>query len=226
MLDAMPVAAVWDTPRDEMLLRDMSASLVWLPAHGYGYLNVTEQPYDADYFAKYEGYAQTEMGRDITAARVNLIRRHLQNDAVIVDVGIGCGDFLLAVRDAGFTNAMGFDINPAGVKWLAGRGLYYSNPEYPYALTFWDSLEHIPDIDNVLRGVEFVACSLPIVPGDGPPPLDWKHYRPDEHCWYFTHAGFLSWMVRKGFRCVEHSQIETQIGREDIHSYAFRRVAK
>jgi hypothetical protein len=194
--------------------------LTWLPERGMGFYPVAEQPYDAAYFEKYAGYAETDMGRAITAARVALVDRHAP-DAIVVDIGIGCGAFV-AARAATF----GFDINPAGVAWLEARGRFWDPALHAAdALTFWDALEHIPHAAALLgRAREWVFCTLPIVPGDGPPPPDWRHFRRDEHCWYWTRAGFLRWMEEQGFACVEHNTAESLLGRADSESFAFRRV--
>jgi hypothetical protein len=199
----------------------MSGALVWLPEHGMGWLPVTAAPYDAAYFAKYEGYAATEQGRAITAARVDLVRRHA-GDVLICDVGIGCGDFVEAFG----SNAYGFDVNPVGVAWLKDRHRLYDPwmVSFP-ALSFWDCLEHIANPAPLLANArEWVFVSLPIVPGDGPPREDWRHFRRDEHTLYWTLAGFLAWMREHGFECREHNRMESDLGRLDIHSFAFRRV--
>lgn len=191
--------------------------LVWLPERGMGYYPVREQPYDEAYFAKYEAYARTEMGLAITAARVELVRRHARGE-VVVDIGIGCGAFVEAM------DCYGFDINPAGARWLQQHGAFWN----PYkreagALTFWDCLEHIHDPAPLLAHArEWVFCSLPLF--EGPEHvLRSKHFRRDEHCWYWTRAGLIGWMAEHGFRCVEHNTAESLLGREDIHSFAFRR---
>lgn len=194
----------------------MSARLQW--DAGVGFLPVSESPYDAAYFDKYRRYADTEMGRAITQARVDLVRRHM-GGGTVCDVGIGCGAFVEAAQCAGY------DINPAGVAWLNERAAYRD----PYAqdfdaLTFWDALEHIPDVALMLTNARrWVFASLPIVPGDGPPNVGWKHWRKDEHCWYFTAAGFIRWMSGHGFDLVEANRAETALGREDIMSFALER---
>jgi hypothetical protein len=204
----------------------MSASLktlVWLPEHGMGWLPVTEQPYDAEYFAKYVGYAESELGRQITAARVDLVRRYCSSLETVCDVGIGCGDFLSAIHP--FMPAGGCDVNPLGAEWLNLRGMVLDPYCQPVdALTFWDSLEHIPDVHRMLANARRrVFCSLPIVPDNGPPSPSWRHFRRDEHCWYFTHNGFIAWMSAQGFDCEESSSMETLLGRQDIETFVFRR---
>lgn len=221
-LSAAPVPGM-PTDRPFNLWTRSEPGLVWLPSRGMGRLRVNEAPYDEAYFAKYQGYARTEQGKKITAARVDLVRQH--TDGHVIDVGIGCGDFINT--RLGWT--WGYDVNPEAVQWLHAQGRW-RNPyeDGPHnAISLWDVLEHIPEpqrlLDNVAR---FVFVSLPIVPGEGPPSPTWKHYRTDEHCWYWTHTGFVRWMKEHGFTCQHMSHMETLLGREDIGSYVFERTRK
>ena len=195
--------------------------LVWLPSKGMGYLPVNESPYDADYWQKYVGYAATEQGRRITAARCALVDKYMGPHETLIDVGIGCGDFIDSCKQ----QALGFDINPVAVKWLETRGIFADPYRHAvHALTFWDAIEHVPDAHRMLANAKrWAFASLPIVPGDGPPPRDWKHLRPDEHCWYWTRRGFISWMSAQGFECVECHAGETLLGRDDIETFVMRR---
>jgi hypothetical protein len=197
--------------------------LVWLPERGMGWLRVTDAPYDAEYFDKYVGYSQNEQGRAITAARVALVEKYVLPFERLIDVGIGCGDFV----DSCTCDAYGYDINPAAIEWLNARGRFVDPYKAtPDALTFWDALEHIPDVHRMIANAKrWVFASLPIVPGDGPPALNWKHLRRDEHCFYFTRKGFIAWMGAQGFECVECHAGEILLGREDIETFAFRRRA-
>lgn len=200
----------------------VAPKLLWRRDLGMGYLPiVAEQPYDAAYFAKYQAYAGTDMGRAITEARAALVRRHALG-ATGCDVGIGCGAFIEAA------GGYGYDVNPVGIAWLKERGIWWDPYQKPVqALTCWDSLEHVREPGRLVRQAEeWVFCSLPIVPGDGPPDPDWRHYRPDEHRWYWTHSGFIEWMHQQGFGCAEHNRMETELGRLDIGSYAFTRIAR
>ena len=193
------------------------AGLIWLPTPGFGFLPLTGVPYDAAYFEHYAGLADTIIGLRLNAARRAMVARHW--DADVTDIGIGCGQFV-----ASRARTTGFDINPVGVTWLEARGKFHD----PYAVavdavTFWDSLEHIPDPAPLLANVRhWVFVSLPIF-RDLPHVLRSKHYKPGEHYWYFTDAGFVSFMAAHGWRLVERNLEETEIGREDIASYAFKR---
>ena len=50
-----------------------------------------------------------------------------------------------------------------------------------------------------------------------------KHFKPNEHVWYFTDWGLRLWFEEQGFDCLETNYDETNIGREGINSYVFRR---
>lgn len=207
---------------NKVFARWREADLVWLPERGVGYLPVQDAPYDEAYFEKYEIYAKSPMGRAITDARVELTLKH-QRYGVLVDVGIGCGAFVAARSH--WVATKGFDVNPAGVRWLQQKKAWCDpTQEEVDAISFWDCLEHIPSPEAMLSNVRnFVFVSLPIVPGNGPPPLDWKHLRRDEHCWYFTRRGLIEWMGEHGFECIEHGTPESLLGREDIDTFVFRR---
>lgn len=194
--------------------------LVWLPHRGMGYFPVTAAPYDEAYWAKYEQYAATPMGEAITRFRADLVEKYAAGMRVC-DVGIGCGSFVEARP-----GTVGFDINPVGIVWLKNRRLWCDpRDEAVDALCFFDCLEHISRPDEMLANARnYVFVSIPIVPGHGPPPLDWRHLRKDEHCWYFTRSGLINWMREHGFTCLEHSTAESLMGREDSHTFVFLRL--
>lgn len=192
--------------------------LQWLPELGVGYYPVEQQPYDAAYWSKYRVMDQSPMGVALTQARVALVAKHY--DGPLIDIGIGGGAFVSA-RPL----TSGFDINPNAVEWLKSRG-HWGDPyvEKVTAVSFWDCLEHIHDPRLMLAGVrEWVFVSMPIY-NDVMHVLRSKHYRKDEHCWYFTADGLARFMAEMGFRLVDWNDDETRIGREDILSFAFKRI--
>jgi hypothetical protein len=89
-------------PEDSVFYED---NLIWLPEKGIGYFPVTEKPYTSDYFDKYIGYANTIIGKKITSDRARFIGKHYSGN--LVDIGIGCGDFVAHREDT-----FGFDIMP------------------------------------------------------------------------------------------------------------------
>lgn len=202
----------------EYFNNELNSGLVWLPELGIGHFPVPpERPYDESYFTRYQAISNTSMGLCLTAARIDLISRHYQG--TLLDIGIGSGQFVSSRPDT-----FGYDINPAAVEWLIRNGLWaelYSG-YYP-ALSFWDSLEHIdhPDI-AVLHAAKWVFVSIPIFE-NAEDILSSRHYRRDEHIWYWTHDGLMRWFSAQGFDCVEFNMAESELGRDGIGSYAFCR---
>ncbi len=198
-------------------LLDSFGQLRWLPECGIGWYPVQAQPYDEHYWEKYRGYDNTVIGAKLTACRIDLVQRYHRGS--VVDIGIGGGRFVRS-----HPSARGFDVNPSAIEWLCNAGKW-TDPRASIveAATFWDSLEHIHDPTSILRNVRrYCFVSLPIF-ADCDHILRSKHFRPDEHCWYFTRAGFGTFMKQFGFDQVEHCTIEQACGREDIESFVFER---
>jgi hypothetical protein len=200
--------------------------LTWWPELGIGFFPVEAgaEPYDADYFARFQRQAYTEIGRALMKARVDFVNRHYEG--ALVDVGIGSGAFIdLRNRPTGsFATTFGYDVNPLAVALLKDRQLFID----PYqgrvpAISLWDVLEHIPDFPALLARVNgWVFVSLPIFTS-GEHVIRSKHYRQDEHVWYFTNEGLIRTFDDCGFDLVAMNTVETDLGREDIGSFAFRR---
>lgn len=206
--------------------RLFDSGFVWFHDIGVGYYPVQESdaPYDADYFKRYQAQADTPMGHALMKSRLDFVRRHYKGGDLL-DVGIGCGAFITWCHQQG-QKCKGFDVNPAGREWLERRGLWQSPYEYHAdAVTLWDVFEHIPNFSPLLEcGVgEWAFMSLPIF-RNAHHARGSKHFRTDEHYWYFTPEGLREVMAAHGFKCVEEHREETVLGREDIGSFAFRRV--
>ena len=195
-------------------------ALQWLPELGIGWYPVTEAPYDAAYWERYRLMDETPAGARLTADRCAWVRQHAGPEpGVVCDVGIGGGRF---VQEFG---ARGCDVNPSALAWLEQCGrLHDLRGEGADVATFWDSLEHIHDPVPLLAGVRrWVFTSLPIFSGPDHV-LRSKHYRRDEHCWYFTREGLALFMGLLGFELRGVSVMEQNAGREDIGTFAFERV--
>lgn len=169
--------------------------------------------------------ADTFVGRQLMHARVDFVERH--TDGPLVDIGIGSGAFIIARnrfygRD---TATAGYDVNPVAREWLSNAGLLSDVESHrPYAISLWDVLEHIPDFTPLLDRVQqYVFVSIPIF-DNAEHVLRSKHFRKDEHCWYFTKGGLIQAMGYHGFELDEFNRDEETLGREDIGSFAFRRV--
>ncbi len=140
-----------------------------------------------------------------------------------MDIGIGCGSFI-----EGHGEADGFDINPQGIKWLMRRNKFKpfveDIKEYK-ALTFFDSFEHIKDHSHMLDKItdQYVIMSIPIFK-DLDHAVNSKHFRPDEHYYYFTCDGLFEYMASMGFIVLGCQDGEIKAGREDILTFAFRKI--
>jgi hypothetical protein len=205
--------------------------LTWWPEAGAGFYEV-EQPdmaYDQAYFDRYAAQADSEIGRRLMASRVQLVKRHLGDIGLashaILDVGIGSGAFIEAMSTEAKA-VLGYDINPAGVAWLKARDAYRDLYAARWSvLTFWDALEHIRDPGRALAQCDrWAFVAIPIF-RDVDHVLASKHYRRDEHYWYFTRAGFIAFAKAQGFAVVDIVATETALGRDDIETFVLRRTA-
>ncbi len=200
-----------------------ASKLQWLPDHGIGFHKpVREFYYDQAYFQHFVDLADTPMAKALNQARVAMLLRHAKPTDMVVDIGIGAGTFIETV-DKG--RVYGYDVNPHAIAWLKERKLFFN----PYDETtfdvacFWDSLEHIAYPTALLENVRSVVLvSLPIF-RDAWHARTSKHYKPNEHVWYFTDEGIRWFMGLHHFDCVEANAVESHIGREDVFSYAFKR---
>lgn len=208
------------------LLKEFSEErLIWIQALGVGYfpVEVLEGTYDQAYFDRYAAQADGQIGKALNGARCEVVSRHWGGG--VLDVGIGSGAFLMARRAEGIETDKGADINPAGLDWLRERGMLSDLAAGCEAATFWDSLEHMERPDKALDRVSRIAfVSLPIF-RDAAHVLRSKHFRPDEHFWYWTRAGFIAFADRCGFDVIEHNTMESLAGREDIETFVLERRA-
>jgi hypothetical protein len=133
--------------------------------------------YDQEYLDKYKELAKTELGQKIYKTRWDLIKKYIKQ-GTLVDYGCGPNAF----NNAGPKEfeKYGYDVNP-NVKF----------PDLPYQpwdiVTFWDSLEHIPDFYDVIRlfKAKWLFISTPNLESVITPVTEWKHYRPEQHIFYF-----------------------------------------
>lgn len=204
-------------------MNDLSNSLaqdqlVWLPEQGIGWYPVTANPYGANYWMHYREMDRTKIADKLVGARVRLAREWRADPERTVDVGIGGGRFCI---DMG---CKGWDVNPIALAWLHDHGKALNPLAGPVdCATFWDSLEHIHDPRPILANVErLVLVSMPIYTG-AEHILRSKHFKKDEHCWYFTAEGLVRFMERQGFLLAGWNTME-QPEREDIETFAFLRA--
>jgi hypothetical protein len=138
--------------------------------------------YDQDYIdARYEAYDTTE---EMSHLRLGMLKAYVVRGRLL-DVGYGNGSFVKLALKAGF-KAYGFDVH--GADFGVPEAGLNSGDQWD-AVTFFDSLEHIPDlapIKDLAKRTDYVIVSYPCRPDDFPVDAwGWKHFRPGEHIHYF-----------------------------------------
>ena len=185
----------------------------------FGLLSIVPRKYDELYFRKYEEYAETPMGQKLTEGRIAFVDKWHHDK--LLDVGVGSGQFV-RLRD----NTFGYDINETAVKMLKDIGRYAGIKDSVFpAYSFFDSFEHIEDHTDLLRSMypkTKIFMSIPIF-RDISHVFKSKHFRRDEHYWYFTTRGLIKYMADYGFSCLDIDNFEIRLGREDILSFVFKR---
>lgn len=178
--------------------------------------------YDEAYFNKCLSYEDQAIAMAINRGRIELVARHVDPGEAVLDIGVGSGEFIKKRP-----NTFGYDINPVAEAWLRKERLW----SFPIAgfpgYTFWDVIEHVEEPEEyfeVIRPGAFLFTSVPLF-ADLSRIRESRHYRPGEHLYYWTEAGFVAWMARHGFDLAEHADFEIAAGRDSIHSFAFQKRA-
>lgn len=198
--------------------------LYWSDHYRFGYYPIADNPvtvYNEEYFDKYVGYAATDIGQGINSYRSSLVRHYKPKE--VIDVGIGSGSFIESCE----FEVKGYDINHKSVAWLRQKNIFVD----PYvvdeidSLTFWDSLEHIKEFWHLLLKVKgYVFISVPFF-SDKNDVLKSKHFRTDEHYWYFTINGMLDLMSAMSFEPLYVGYEETtRYKRDNIGTLVFRKL--
>lgn len=179
--------------------------------------------YDKKYFNKYVKYEKSELGKKLNEFRVGLCSGFSGD---IVDVGIGSGQFVKAMNKT--RACFGYDVNKTAVDWLQSEGLWLNvydpiQMDRVSVITFFDSFEHIHDIKKLLYNLNngtIMVVSIPIFK-DLKDMVCSKHFRPDEHWWYFTERGLEKFL--SNWKMLDKSDMETKLGRESIMTYIFKK---
>lgn len=199
----------------------LTNTLLWSEELGYGWHSGQPINYDGGYFEHYRKLDSQPMATALTRARLDLVGKFVAPNETL-DIGIGGGRYVLE------SGGMGYDVCHEARQWLISQGRFgdpYLNGRHCVtAVTCWDSLEHIPDPGYLLSRVsDWLFVSMPIYTGLADL-LASKHYKPGEHLHYWTFDGFVAWCAKHGFELREVNHAETELGREGITSFAFKRV--
>jgi hypothetical protein len=200
--------------------------LVWFTRLGYGYLPQKKPfAYDMEYYLHYVELERHGLAFELSKRRAEFSDKYI-SDRMVIDVGIGAGTFI-KVRNWKWkkANTFGTDVCEEGLLWLREQGLEYSLTGRDCEVaTFWDSLEHTLDASVYLAKVKDIAViTTPEYPDNPEGVMKSKHFKPDEHIYYFTREGIENFMDYYGFELKEISEFERGVGRQDITSYIFAR---
>jgi len=129
----------------------------------------------------------------------------------VLDVGYGNGAFLTVCKKIipkCYGNDLYNDFIPDGCEFVDS----ITNKHYDL-ITFFDSLEHFPDISFMSKlKCKYAVVSVPWCHYKSDDWFqNWKHRRPDEHLHHFNVRGLTNFMHSCGFDDVAHTNIEDSI---------------
>ena len=124
---------------------------------------VTQEDYNR-YYSTNNDYSdeklRVRMHKELNSARTELLRKYIPQDAEILDIGCGNGDFLAEMRENGYRNLRGVDPGEDSVEVVKKRGIpaqkgnlfddVSENEKYD-AVCCTAVLEHIYDVNGCLE---------------------------------------------------------------------------
>lgn len=197
--------------------------LTWNKELGIGHipsLKSDDEVYSQEYWDYYRTLIDTDIGKNLTQARIDIANKFNVKPRDLLDIGIGNGQFVDTF------GCYGTDTNKIAIEYLK-KGMKYINlgsENYKWKwFSFWDVIEHIEDITPILAKVDNIMLSTPIYK-NMEDCLASKHLKINEHIYYFSVSGMITYMNHFGFDCKYYSTIESKLGRQDIGSFVFMRV--
>lgn len=145
--------------------------------------------YDKQYYEKYLSLFKSDMNNPLQEVRWNNILKYV-NHGKLLDIGCGVGA-LFANKPNKF-KVFGQEINPYCIDHCKKNGYnvdFIKTGKFD-VITMYDVLEHFPSLDIIevikkqMKGI--LVLSVPNFK-KGLDVLAWKHYRPSEHVFGFSH---------------------------------------
>lgn len=186
--------------------------------------------YNGNYIATYDTPEYKSKALQLQALRHGFVcAAHWVPPASLLDFGCGNGEFLRYIEN-GIENLCGYDI--AGIERFGNIPVQDKLIKME-VYTFWDSLEHVPNLDFIKDlPCDTVCISLPNCEPHSVADFDaWYHRKPDEHLHHFNSSSLGSMMRFYGWTSValsHHEDLirkrETMNGSWNILSMAFKRI--
>lgn len=190
-------------------------------------LDAKPYTYDKDYVATYDTPDYTKANDRLQRIRMDFVICCFGETPLnILDVGYGNGAFLKAAKDIPYR--YGKDVTGLQIE-----GVELVNEYIPCdVITFWDCLEHIPDLSFVRNlKCDVICLSLPWCHYDkwGQYWFDsYKHLKPDEHLHHFNPQSLSKLMLSIGWKCIATNNNEDEVRKSpgewpNILTMAFKR---
>lgn len=193
-------------------------------------------PYDAKYVSTYDTPAYQARAKALQLIRMGFVQSFMIDRPVmaLLDVGYGNGAFLKEAKNT-FALCYGYDVTglpvPDGCTQL--RTMYDERVD---VVTFWDVLEHFPDLTflgYMQHVTDLIVVSLPWCHVNAGKNfdwfVDWKHRKPNEHLHHFNSDSLKKTFKQFGWDCLGITNIEDAVRtpvdqNKNILSAAFRWV--
>lgn len=166
--------------------------------------------YDKAYAGNYNTYG--ELGHRMSYLRLgHMIGAIGYTPKSVLDIGYGNGSFLEACTTT-IPQCFGNDISsypiPAGCEFVEDIFSQYFD-----VVTFFDSLEHFPDIEWIKNlKCRSIIITVPHCHYKSDEWFnEWKHRKPDEHLWHFNQSSLIRFMDRMGYHPIRVSNVEDVI---------------
>jgi SAM-dependent methyltransferase len=189
----------------ENLLLCKQCGFVWEPLD-----TVNTSQYDETYYDKYLTYPLQELAK----IRADYVEEKLPPLHSVADIGFGTGAFLKEMYSRGYETYGREVISKA---WeTAPRHIQEYTNQTVDIITFFDSLEHIPNINAYMTTLscKYVVISVPNFKGIQNI-QKWTHYRPGEHIYYFNFQTLTKFMTKHGYVYISSGFPEDEIRRTE-----------
>ena len=172
-----------------------------------------KQVYNDDYFdIRYRKYLQEY---ELNKLRLKEIIKNILNPIGVIDrkgirildIGFGIGSFLKLCDIAGI-KTYGYDVKENNNK-ITKRVDNFQN-EYDI-VTLFDSIEHLEldELNKIMNiRTSYLVISTPELSQEVTKIENWRHYRPNEHLFYFNFASLGLLLQKYGFEIIHSNYLE------------------
>lgn len=176
--------------------------------------NCKRYNYNEDYIKN--NYILLKYKKELSYLRIGYILEKLGYvPTKLLDVGFGSGDFLQVastVIDNCYGNDLYDDFTPNNITFVKD----ITSDSYDL-ITFFDSLEHFPSLDFLLKlKTKNICISVPWCHNFNDEWFrDWKHRKPDEHIHHFNNISLALTMQSVGYEMIHHCNLEDLVRKHD-----------